>query len=141
MESKFYLATDLDILMSMLEPALQERKKFTAFKGEILRDHPWLSPVMGPLSEEENFIETSNHGKVQTKLASLPIATGEIFQALMLEITLPARCIMKDGKPEWGAFVPNHFHFSQVRPGQYALTSMKTPYYEKTHPTGAESHS
>ncbi len=130
MELKFYSARQLNILISMLEPALQDLKTFTGFKGEILEVHPWLSPVMGPMSEKENFIETSNHGKVQTKFTSPPMGAEEFFQPLMLEIILPERCILRDGEAQWGAFVPNRFRFSQMSHEQYALTGMETPYYE-----------
>lgn len=109
MKPKFYSAIDLDILIHMLESVLQDWKMFTGLKKSVLQKHPWLSPVMGPMSEEENFIETSNHGKVQTKLVTLPTGAEETLPALMLEITLPERCIVKDGESQWGGFRSQSF--------------------------------
>lgn len=137
MKPAFYSAGELDILISKLEPALQDWKMFTGLKEDILQDHPWLSPVMGPLSEENQFIHTSSHGRVRTELVTTP-SQGNL-PAQVLHISLPAACISQNEEPLWGAFVPHQFHFKQISEGHYMLSDIKTPYYEKTPRPGASA--
>ncbi len=138
MKSKVYEAQQLEVVVHMLEHMLQEWKMLTDLRKEVLSNHPWLGSVLGAFFVEDRIIETTNAGKAEVELVHEGTQT---LPTLVLKIILPARCISRDEELQWGAFVPNHFSFSQVRPGEYVLRNEKTPYYEMTHSTGEKIHS
>lgn len=130
MKPVLYSTGELADLISILEPMLEDRKLFKSFRKIILEEHSWLSPVVGPLSEENQFIHTSNHGRVRTELVTTPCQGN--LPAEVLHVTLPAACISQNEEPLWGAFVPHQFYFVQKSEGCYELSSdIKIPYYEK----------
>lgn len=138
MKPKFYSTQELDTLIHMLEHMLQEWKMFTGLKKPLLQNHPWLSPVIGPLSEVDQFIHTSNNGKVRTEFVATPSRGNLVAQ--VLHITLPAACISQNEEPLWGAFVPHQFYFTQISEGCYALSDKKTPYYEMAYRSDASAY-